>query len=81
MKDIFLTSKDYEVCDGCGCLVASSRAQKVDNGWYRNYYCQICKKPYDKFYDYDGGKKYWGKVEMEEDGTPVGYKKINKDKK
>ena len=52
---------------------------------YLNFYCPTHKKDYDKKYSYsfkkDGlthlGFSYFKELEVSEDGTPIGYKKIN----
>jgi len=74
-------------CETCGAYI--DKINKVNiwdinkvNIWdgvleLTTYYCGTCKKPYTKKHVlYYGADKYFGEVEMSEDGTPVGYKKI-----
>lgn len=74
-------------CETCKCLLYKSDARMVLVNGVEVYYCQAHKKPYTRIrggaQQYDWGSvtdytpiRYFGEVEMTEDGTPVGYKKI-----
>ncbi len=74
-------------CETCKHWIDKEDAQKVTTNVVSFttssnsmlYYCPMHKKPYTQklmFIRVDTETKYFGKVEMTEDGTPVGYKKI-----
>ena len=66
-------------CEECKCLLEKRDAQEVDFRAFmvdsQNYYCEVHRKPYSSVTDFVG-KKYFGEVEMDKDGTPIGYVKI-----
>jgi len=74
---------DIEVvkCDKCSSLVSLDDAQKVSGvHGTQEYYCDEHKVPYNKkryFYDGTTGERiaFYGEVEMDEKGTPIGYTK------
>ena len=75
-------------CDECHCILEEKDAQHVESfegvicEFFRStkYYCGEHKKPYKKFVlrEHSGDHRFYGEVEVSEDGTPVGYKKIKK---
>lgn len=78
----------YFPCEECKHLVNRSHLQVVrvinlsvfQMGTDVRYFCPEHKKPYDKVVDYIPRKKYFTEreIEVSEDGTPIGYKKIKK---
>ena len=70
-------------CNQCYCLIDKKNAQRVVNVAFGDrYYCGAHRKPYNRIVPINlwGDEKiqYWGEIQMNEDGTPVGYKKIQK---
>jgi len=74
-------------CENCRCWLERKDAQiisvysEVFN--FEEYYCRKCKQPYSevKLFSYsDIPNKYFKKIEVTEDGEPVGYKKIKHEK-
>jgi len=73
---------DKVKCYECRHWIDKSDAQKVEaSGFYDGdrWYCQLHKKPYSRVRTYafaDLATRFFGEVEMNKDGTPIGYKKI-----
>jgi len=69
-------------CEECKHLIERSDAQeiKVAYSWSRDkgvyYYCPMHKKSYDRVLEGFWGILYFGEVEMDKNGTPIGYTKI-----
>ncbi len=89
MKDVtFLDCpdpfKDKVKCTECKHWIDKSDASSVlhRGGIYYSqfidWYCPMHKKPYTRYIMAFPNNLYYGEVRMEEDGTPVGYKKIDK---
>lgn len=70
-----------ESCEECKHLVLKKDMQIVEIsssiGCGHSFYCPEHKKPYHKI-NLWSSIKYYGEVEMSKDGTPIGYKKIDK---
>jgi len=66
---------DVEVvkCLECSALVSIEDAYTTRHNYWVEYYCRAHKKPYSRFSVSLSGLRYYGEVEMLEDGTPVGY--------
>jgi hypothetical protein len=66
---------DLVSCDTCKCLLKRKDAQKVWN----EMYCQSHRKPYESKeyipFSFDAFR-YYSRFEVSQDGTPIGYKKI-----
>jgi hypothetical protein len=66
------------VCSTCGCYIEETRAQKVECARLLQtvylYYCVEHRKPYGRMQTWDG--KFFATIEVDEDGTPIGYKKV-----
>ena len=71
-----IVEKDYVFCEECGLAVRKSRSQKIMiNDYFKEYYCEKHKKPYDYMYvnmcDISGKKYYKTKVEVDEKGKVI----------
>jgi len=85
MSEEYLKKEDHVSCEECKCLIHKDDAQKVKyrDGYCTldNYYCGEHNKPYNEIRAYDiTNVRYYGEIQMELDGTPIGYKKIIKKK-
>ena len=78
MKENYLKEEDYATCMDCGCLIEKRYSAKVKDYGVDVFYCKEHKKQYTRQVSTDDGFNYYGEVRMEKDGTPVGYKLINK---
>ena len=75
---------DKVECNDCLCYLNKTSAQKVEvlcyGGSFFHYYCRTHRKPYNVKVvpppGVDIPTRYEGIINMTEDGTPVGYKKI-----
>lgn len=71
-------------CEDCKFLISKKDAQVVyiytDFLNDEIYYCLGHRKPYDSVNKKPDRNNYFGKVQMSEDGTPIGYEKIKKAK-
>lgn len=73
-------------CDECFCWLDKKDAQEVNVSWvdmnhcWSRYYCGAHKKPYTELCQSFGERTYYGEIQMNEDGTPVGYVKANEKK-
>lgn len=66
-------------CKTCKCLLMKSNAPKVDIlGRFHSieYFCEVHKPAYQERFLFINCGTFFGRVQMDEDGTPVGYKKI-----
>lgn len=86
-KEDLLKGEDYVECETCGHIISKKRAQIVNiNGGAASYLgwthirCELHKFPYDEGYKLGASSVYYKKMEVSEDGTPVGYKKISEKK-
>lgn len=66
------------VCADCRCLVEKATAQEIkvlhDGHVSETYYCWTHKKPYsDVLLRPDGSKYFRRQIEVDIEGTPVGY--------
>lgn len=84
VKDQFA---DKVKCEDCKHWVDKSECQEVENehrdfDFYANgkrdyfYYCPMHKKPYDSIYKIVTIWNYYKKMEVDENGEPIGYQKI-----
>ena len=66
------------LCADCGAYI--DRINKVQfytpYGEYAKYYCGRCKPPYFECHEILVGNRYYGRVQVDKHGVPVGYKKI-----
>lgn len=80
---------DVEVvlCHDCGVVISGNYGQKVtftDGANFRGSgfftYCSIHRKPYDRivlpYFMYSHEKRYYKEMQVDEDGIPVGYRKV-----
>lgn len=70
---------EFVQCDECSCIIEKKDAQiiKVISLFSTvRFYCQAHSKPYDELWAITETTKYFGRIEMDEKGEPVGYKKI-----
>ena len=77
-------NEEYVECDSCGHIVSKKRAQTVKMGGYGGYEivrCELHKLPYDERLCGFGWYCYFKRMEVDEEGTPIGYKKIETPKK
>ena len=86
-QEEFIKSGSVVECLECKALLYKSSANKVEvDGCYHEYFCQTHKKPYTSviYKSFCGSnedpKKRYARLEVEEDGTPVGYTKKNRKK-
>lgn len=76
--------EDYVTCEDCSCVIDKNDAQVIKVFFpvltnYSIYYCERCKKPYSEVQkSFDGLPMYFKKFHVDENGEPVGYKKISK---
>lgn len=88
---MFKKKKIVEIvpCEDCKCLMYKKHAQEIDYifKWVfapskesKRYYCPNHKKNYDsQVYGHDSYRSlYFKEMEVDENGEPVGYKKIKK---
>ena len=82
---LFHKNPETVKCDECKHIIEKEDAQCViTKDIYSpsyiltssNYYCPMHKKPYSRIVDRIG-ESYYAELEVSEDGTPVGYTKIN----
>lgn len=76
---------DKVKCEECKHWIDRDDASKVKahhllSRPFDEWYCPMHKKPYDEKTTYIYPHRYYGRVEMEEDGTPVGYIKKPKER-
>ena len=84
----FCTPKEeYVSCDTCKCLLKKENAQnipvqnKIFGPDFIMNYCNSHKVKFESAaVDYDGKMRMYSTFEVSEDGTPVGYKKIDNKK-
>lgn len=50
------------------------------DGMYTEFYCPAHKKPYTKYNFAFSGVYYFAEMQVDENGTPIGYKKIESKK-
>lgn len=73
-------------CAECRCFLEKGDAYKVteSSGFWiygsreTKYYCLEHRKPYSRMNVWRDGCSYYGEIQMNEDGTPVGYVKAKK---
>lgn len=69
--------KDRVKCQECKHWIDRSDASivKTVSSWgiHEYWYCPMHKKSYNSFFSGHPKNIYFGEVQMEEDGTPVGY--------
>lgn len=82
-KEELLKGEDYVECEKCGHVISKKRAQIVKfNGGsgtmfgFETIRCELHKLPYDRSRTILGVMEYWKELEVDKDGTPIGYKKI-----
>jgi hypothetical protein len=70
--------EDVEVvaCFDCGSIVKKDETKEVAYGSRQFYFCRTHRPPFDKI----SLGRYYGTVEMDYKGTPIGYKKITSKK-
>lgn len=73
--------KDKGKCDECKHWLDKYDLQVVkvysNYGSYESRFCPLHKKPYSRRESSGGRQRYFGELEITEDGEPVGYKKAN----
>ena len=83
-KEDLLKGEDYVECETCGHIISKKRAQVVTIANYTFgdiFYCETDKKPYDRIKIFGlVHRVFFREMEVSEDGTPVGYKKISEKK-
>lgn len=84
-KEELEKGEDYVECDDCGHIISKKRAQivAVKNYFFSDpihyFYCELHKKPYDRENRMGyTNSTFFREMEVSEDGTPIGYKKIEK---
>jgi hypothetical protein len=85
---MFNKKKDVQRCEHETCRTCGAKIDKINPVFNRyigfisyfnrtDYYCHTDKKPYSEIIININGERFFSKeVIVEEDGTPVGYKKI-----
>ena len=78
-KSEFKNWLDEQVqCEECKCWLKESDAQKVLINYFKVFYCQVHKKPYQKVFTNlinRSGIAYFGEVEVDVNGKPIKNKK------
>lgn len=82
MKEEYLKQEDVVSCETCKCLIKKDGAYIVElNGIYKRnlYYCNKCRPKYKKMdmFCSTGEIFYYKELRVDENGVPIGYKKIN----
>lgn len=78
--------EDKVKCDECKHWIDKYDASSVDAGYNMwlgltiLWYCPMHKKPYSRFISAQPENLYFGEVQMDKDGTPIGYEKIKEKK-
>lgn len=69
---------DEVKCDTCKHKIDRIDAQTIKFGYITETYCPEHKKPYSKIKtnDFNYNRRYYAELEVDEQGVPVGYKKI-----
>lgn len=85
-KEELEKNEDYVECKTCGHLISKKRAQVVTIEWSNaipgadneeKYYCELHTKGYETMrYHNWSPVTYHKNIEVSEDGTPIGYKKL-----
>lgn len=69
-------------CSNCKCKIDKKDAQKIAVTSFPRidcYYCGKCEKPYDSFLLASFlPPRFYKKMEVDKNGEPIGYKKIDK---
>lgn len=68
-------------CNECKAWIDKTDASTVKSfglfGETADYYCPVHKKPYARYILAYPNNIYFAEIEVDEDGVPVGYKKVN----
>lgn len=70
---------DKVKCDECKHWIDKSDAQQVSCTGLYNFirsYCPLHKKPYSKVTKWSHPYRYFGELEMNEEGIPIGYEPV-----
>ncbi len=79
-----LNTKKEEIelvsCETCKCLLEKKDAQfvKATGMIVDRYYCQAHRVPYDEKFGFYGTCFYYKRIEVDEEGEPIGYTKTKK---
>lgn len=71
----------HVTCIGCGHIIDKRYASMVyENNRPTRFYCTLHKKPYDRIdYNYHGSLLFYRtNVQCDREGTPIGYKPIDR---
>lgn len=86
-KPVPAAEPPHVYCDRCGVAVLANHAQKVKTGWFPRRYCEAHRVPYDEVVSNDYARlmgapqevdRYYRRLEVSKDGTPIGYEPIKK---